>query len=138
MTIGQATVDMDQPQRVQVIADRSPVRRTEAVNHQTVSVQQQGRRAVGAAVAGRGDIGPQAALVKISSQGGDNGVQSHGSDRAQGSKARRALSSDDHMVMDRQVEEARRVHDLARHLDICWRWARVARRVVVHQDQGAG
>lgn len=58
------------------------------------------------------------------------------SDQLQALEACVALAADDDVVVDLDAERAGDVDDLARHLDVGVGRRRVARGVVVHQDDG--
>ncbi|WP_435373016.1 hypothetical protein [Brevundimonas diminuta] len=90
-----------------MLTDRTPVRRSEAVDHDPVAVEEKGDGPVGAAVARGRHIGASPPGMDVPAQGGDDEPERHdggASDETEGAKALFALPADHDMIMDLDVE----------------------------------
>lgn len=124
---GQTASSVDQAQSQKVGADLAPVRRTEAVDHQPVAVEQEGDRAVRWTVAGRRNMGAETAMMELAAEGGDDLSQARAGDvwaahgrshQAQAAQALCPLRADDDMVVDGDVEDPGGVDDPSGHVDV--------------------
>src|SRR4029450_4990654 len=59
------------------------------------------------------------------------------SHQLKGPEARMAVTADDNVVMHLDGKLVARLDEPSRHVDIGGRWGRVARGVIVHEDDGA-
>lgn len=131
---------INEAEPLQMLTDRTPVRRSEAVDHDPVAVEEKGDGPVGAAVARGRHIGasppewmspPRAATMSRSDMTG-------ASDETEGAKALFALPADHDMIMDLDVENPGGLDDPAGHLDVRARGCRIARGMIMDEDHGRG
>lgn len=73
----QAPSGVDQPQAQKMVANATPIGGAEAMDHHPVTVEHEGNRTVGRAMARGRHARAQAAVAKLAPKGGDNGVKAH-------------------------------------------------------------